>query len=445
MNKRALLGLFLAIVLTMGLFAGCGTKTATGDTASTLENQTGATASEQTATTPKKKNVTLSIAASQDWIKDWDRELADKFTEQTGIKIDFQLNPNDQYANIVKAKLASGEGVDTFMCNGGISMQEYSPDKYFEDLSNEPWVTRYADWGKETASYKGKIVALNRGTIDGWGIVLDNKLLKELNMDVPKDFDSFMALCEAIKNKGITPIYECGKDSWHQCIWLLETGDYLNKKYPGLYEKLNSPEGKFADIPEALLFTQQLKQVVDKGYFGKDFMSQTWEKRFEALESGKFAMMITTVSTQRDMVKLYPDTDFVEWEMFPVPFAGNNTFSHSGGSMGQIINKGSKYVAEAKEYFNFLAEPENLQKIYDNLTTPEAAFKNIKVNTPNLWTSLMKNCGGLTGPDYTTKIPFYNADNIGKAYQDMYIGAKTPEQVLQTIDNDRATMFNAVK
>ena len=38
--------------------------------------------------------------------------------------------------------------------------------------------------------------------------------------------------------------------------------------------------------------------------------------------------------------------------------------------------------------------------------------------------------------------PFYNADNVGKAYQDLYMGGKTPMEVLEKIDEDRALMFD---
>ena len=97
--------------------------------------------------------MTLTVAAAQDWIKDWDRKVAEDFTAETGIKIDFQLNPNDQYVNIVKAKLASGEGVDIFYANTGQGILEYSPDKYALDLSDQPWVENYTDWGWDCCSY----------------------------------------------------------------------------------------------------------------------------------------------------------------------------------------------------------------------------------------------------------------------------------------------------
>ena len=92
-----------------------------------------------------KKDVTITVAASQSWIADIDRTLAEEFTEKTGIKVDYQLNPDDQYTNIVKAKLASGEGPDIFYCNGGNGMQEYMPEKYFTDLSKKVIPAEFLD------------------------------------------------------------------------------------------------------------------------------------------------------------------------------------------------------------------------------------------------------------------------------------------------------------
>mgnify|MGYP002508994827 CR=1 FL=1 len=34
-----------------------------------------------------KSNVTLTVAAAQDWIKDWDRKVAEDFTAETEIHV----------------------------------------------------------------------------------------------------------------------------------------------------------------------------------------------------------------------------------------------------------------------------------------------------------------------------------------------------------------------
>ena len=62
------------------------------------------------APTQPKSDVTLSIATSANWSKDIDKTQADQFTKETGIKVEFQPTPDDQYSNVLKAKLSTGEG-----------------------------------------------------------------------------------------------------------------------------------------------------------------------------------------------------------------------------------------------------------------------------------------------------------------------------------------------
>lgn len=116
------------------------------------------------------KPVTLTVAASQNWVKDIDRELADDFKAETGISIDYQVNPDDQYLQILKTKLNTGEAPDIFMWSAGLAMLELPLDKLL-NLSNEPWAAREKDWAKATTTFDGKLLALNTWSIDGWGFV----------------------------------------------------------------------------------------------------------------------------------------------------------------------------------------------------------------------------------------------------------------------------------
>ena len=105
----------------------------------------------------------------------------------------------------------------------------------------------------------------------------------------------------------------------------------------------------------------------------------------------------------------------------------------------KVINKDSKYADECKEFFNFMAEKENAQRYYDgkkNLVV--SALVDVTVETPRSWTSMIENATAGTGMDFASLTPFYNADNVGKAFQDLYMGGRTPMEVLQKIDEDRA-------
>ncbi|MBK8050681.1 MAG: hypothetical protein IPK16_28390 [Anaerolineales bacterium] len=92
------------LVLSALLFAGC-----TGAVPAAP-----ATGGEASAPAADGAPVTLTYMASQGWIKDAELELAKKFEEQTGIHIDYQIIPADQYFSVLKTKLNAGEATDIF-------------------------------------------------------------------------------------------------------------------------------------------------------------------------------------------------------------------------------------------------------------------------------------------------------------------------------------------
>ena len=135
----------LGIALTAAMIAGL-TGCSGSETSSTeAPKETAATTAGTTAAKPeeteaaKKKDVTLTYVVSQNWVNkgsNVDDELNKKFEEETGIKIDMQVIPDDQYVNVLKTKLGTGEVPDIFMVSGGVGAQKFMPEKYFADLSN---------------------------------------------------------------------------------------------------------------------------------------------------------------------------------------------------------------------------------------------------------------------------------------------------------------------
>lgn len=105
----------------------------------------------------KDKGTTISIMASQDWVYDAEMELGKKFEEETGIKVDYQIVPADQYYNLLMTKLNSGEGPDIFGGQSGSYdlVSQYNIAENAVDLSNEPWVEYYNEFAKEQTSADG--------------------------------------------------------------------------------------------------------------------------------------------------------------------------------------------------------------------------------------------------------------------------------------------------
>ena len=52
--------------------------------------------------------------ASQDWVQKAEQDVGAKFESETGIKVDYQIVPADQYPTLLKTRLNAGECTDLF-------------------------------------------------------------------------------------------------------------------------------------------------------------------------------------------------------------------------------------------------------------------------------------------------------------------------------------------
>lgn len=406
-----------------------------------------ATAPEATPAPEKVTGVTLTYVASQNWVNKGskvDDDLNKKFEEETGIKIDMQVIPDDQYVNVLKTKLNTGEAPDIFMVSGGVGAYKFEPQKYFADLSGEEWVSRYAEYAKQGTTIDGKVMGLMTWNVDGWGILYNKAKYDELGLKVPTTKDEFYKNCDALLAAGIVPIYETGKDTWHWGIWLSSYGPYAASKNPGLYEALNNNSKKFADVPEFEQFLNEFKEIYDKGYLGQNSLANPWDAAYEQLGTGKAAGYLGYQSYQNEVMEKYPDSKADQWEMFPIPIAGNNMYSHSAGGNMRVAYKDSKNLEYVKQFFNFLTREDNLKLFYEGRPDLQSnpSFTDVPGKATKAGESILTNTSG-QGMEMEYGVMYWDNTAVGKYMEEMLLGSKTAKQVLESIDSDRQKMFAA--
>lgn len=433
---RRLTAVFAALALLMLVLAGCGGTTGTGSTAA--EKAPDATTTTGTSAAPAS-NVTLAVGASQNWIKDVDRELAKKFTDQTGIKIDFQVNPDDQYDNIIKTKLATNEAPDIIYVGAGVTLQNYQPEKYFKDLTNMAWVPKMQDWAIKGASVNGKLYGLNTWSVDGSGILYNKQIFDKYSLSIPQDFAGLKAVCKTLLDNGIQPIYDNAKDNWHICWWPNQMSTIMEKENPGSAELLNTNKLKFADSPGILQCMKDYKELYDLGYLGKNALANEWVPGYDAMGTGKAAMILTYTTYQNEIMQQYPDSKADTWGMFPMLVGGCNSADFSAGGIVRAVNAATKNPDEVDKYCSFLVEDDNIKTFYSaRADLGEPSVKGISVrplsNGYNTLSEYTKNGSTIV---LSQTVKFWNEAVIGKSMQDMLAGSITPEQCIQTIDADR--------
>lgn len=92
---KKIIAMLLALIMVCGLVA-CGSSSAPA--------ATNAPAADAPAAATPAAAGKISIMASQDWIKDAELALAEQFTAQTGIEVDYQIIPADQYPSVLTTK-----------------------------------------------------------------------------------------------------------------------------------------------------------------------------------------------------------------------------------------------------------------------------------------------------------------------------------------------------
>ena len=164
----------------------------------------------------------------------------------------------------------------------------------------------------------------------------------------------------------------------------------------------------------------------------------------EAIATGRCAMTIGEMGFRNEVEADYPDFTADKMGIFVMPWDDNKTIGVNPASNAYFINKDSKHVEEAKQFFEFLARPENLQKRLDGqpelsaLCWPEIESKYTEEDQAYM-DSLEKANVVQTSVNYIDS----QWMDIGKDLEAMYTGAMTPQDVVDTIverRNDQAKL-----
>lgn len=406
-----------------------------------------ATAVASTGAPAFEPGTTITYLASQNWVLDSEMELAKQFEAETGVHVDFQIIPSDQYFNVLQTKLdAGGEGIDIFGGQSGktdIELQ-LNAEKNAVPLTDQEWVKRMDPLSVEQISLDGETYGLTIwDTVGGsWVVVYNKAMFADNGISVPTTYAEFAAACQTLLDAGITPIYEPFADGWHHVLWFLEMGPVYEAANPGLTDALNANETTFADDPTMLTALMQLKEMYDKGYFGDDALSNEFANTEAAMSSANYAMTVNRFGLPSQIEAAYPEVSADNFGFFVIPLADNQIWNVNPAAPSKFIYSGSENIKAAKAYFEFLTRPENLQYMLDN--EPQFAMLNFEGVTAELTADQLAFMDTYTkqGTVYQTAVNYVNPQwmDVGQDLAALVTDAMTPEEVLASIDQRRKDM-----
>ncbi len=327
--------------MAAGLLAGCagGTSTATTEASTAAGDSTNAPKESAAgggegliywsmweATEPQGQAIQMAI---------------DKFTADTGVKVDVQFKGRTGIREGLQPALDAGTNIDVF--DEDIDRVNTTWEQYLMDLEDLVKTSGYED--NANAGLMKACREVGKGTLKSipyqpnvFAFFYNQSIFDEAGIkEVPKTWEELDAACQKIKDAGYTPItcddaYITAMFGYHMSRLLGEPGTEAVVK-----------EGKWDD-PAVLKTAQAYEDFAKKGYFSETIASNVWPAgQNQELALGTAAMYLNG-SWLPNEVKDMAGEDF-KWGCFSYPAVEggkDGTNASNYGAQVLAINKNSK-------------------------------------------------------------------------------------------------------
>ncbi len=200
----------------------------------------------------------------------------EQFTYETGVDVKILPRNDSQYKEQLPRWLSPGaSGPDVLYWQASQRLFALAQDYPLLPI-NDLWQQHDMDKSfasiEANLSYQGNIYAIPYSYYH-WGLYFKKSVVARYG-PAPNTWQEFLALCEKMKNDGLTPIGLGTKNNWPAAAWF----DYLNLRVNGLQFHRQVLNGKvsFFDARIRKVFNYW-KTLLERGYFNDDTASNTWE------------------------------------------------------------------------------------------------------------------------------------------------------------------------
>ena len=163
----------------------------------------------------KPKEITLtSYAVPNDWKEGGQALYAAFMKKYPNIKIEDVPYTTDSLT-FLRTRGAVNDLPDVHEINNDEAGLLFAKEGKLMDLRGlEAAKHVYPTLLKEYTISSGLVFGFTQGSSTAF-IYYNKEMFKEMGLEVPTNFDDFIAVCEKIKAKGITPIGLAGQDPWN--------------------------------------------------------------------------------------------------------------------------------------------------------------------------------------------------------------------------------------
>lgn len=206
---KKMMAMLLASAMMIGL-TGCGSSETANEPKQTTEaaNAEGSAQGEAADEKPYA-GTTISVLGNSSPASSYMQAHLDEFTEETGIKVEYEQLTNDQLnSKILVSMAAGGKDLDVFMYMAYQNTNQYVQNGWLEPLNDyyaddaEFDIDDFMKGGIEASSVDGKLYGIPHGS--EYSILFYNKtMIDEAGIDVAsiKTYDDLIDACKTVEEK----------------------------------------------------------------------------------------------------------------------------------------------------------------------------------------------------------------------------------------------------
>ena len=366
--KKKLLATALAAAAALNLTA-CGTTAAP---AASAENTTAAAPAQAEGFTPALDTdtaATLEIAGFMGNYEALD-QVINAFNE---IYPNVVFNYDHNSAHMLNEYLQNNAGVDIFMTSADNVTRADEPENYVAgaclDLSAEDLdLSNLRPDALEACTVEGKLLRLPVA-MNPCGIVVNKTLLENEGLTMPTNYQEFLDVLEALKQKGYTPLqgshlHLYGELMVNMAMDTLQADDTL---LPALQA------GDDKAVQAMLPVFERLQTIIDNGYtdyelnatFAEDNYNSPIMDFFDNADMPFYVCQSECYSgmKKRESKSEAYSADPFEYEFVYAPLGDDGAYAYTAPWYGFSVNKNADEKELAIEFLRFMAADEQIEKM----------------------------------------------------------------------------------
>lgn len=349
------------------------------------------------------------------------------------IEIEFEFVSNDNYMNVLNSQLQAGEGPDIIEAGGQTKL--LAKAGYLLDLSDQEFISKYADSGLSASRVDGKVYAI---PLQSWfeGVFYNKKIFRENNLSIPKTWDEFIALHKTLEEKGIKP-QTMGAQSWEPMnktiMGLADNMFYSDPANSGFDETMNDGTGRLAEafLPAA----EEWYKIIEAGGLTQDMLGLSYDQALDEFATEKAAMWQCGPWAVSTIMEKNPD---IELGMFPIPGTDASKPGWLVGGPGSClaVNAKSENIEAALQVLE-MTSTEEAQKALIADNAGSSYLVGVEVDLGDIYSDCDEafKLGNVYAP-FTAAWTNGQAiiESFGKSLQEVLSGSKTVQEALEDAD-----------